>query len=291
METSVGGNETLRHSDNGSDDLEAIDSYDDETSVTDDEEVTSNDSDDSSVNHSSLSANEDACFMDNWEEAIEVEADDASTSVDQRSTLLLLGKCRTLITTIKQSSVLTNHFLKQRNLARIKRNLAKDIRNRWNSSFLMIDSFLILRPIVEKLFTDKHQLSIRDDQIHFLGTLEISTTEWNHLVQLHQILQVFYHATKIMSGTKYPSIGCAYFVLAKLRLFLCNDVADNAVAKRIKKLLLAKYIQYFEDDREQLNLLKVSAKSLFYFYLSYWLLWQERLSESDMPAGSTFLLS
>ena len=100
-------------------------------------------------------------------------------------------------------------------------------------------------------------------------TLEISSTEWNHLVQLHQILQVFFHAAKIMSGSKYPSIGCAYFVLAKLRLFLSNDVADNAVARRIKKLLLAKYIQYFEDDRQQLNLLKVSAKTSYRNRLLY----------------------
>ena len=133
----------------------------------------------------------------------------------------------------------------------------------------MIDSFLNLRSIVEKLFNDKHQLSIRDEQIHLLGTLEITSTEWNHLVQLHQILQVFYHATKIMSGSKYPSIGCAYFVLAKLRLFLSNDVADNAAARRIKKLLLAKYIQYFEDDRQQLNLLKVSAKTSYRNRLLY----------------------
>jgi hypothetical protein len=61
-----------------------------------------------------------------------------------------------------------------------------------------------------------------------------------------------------MSGSSYPSIGLSYFVIAKLKMLVTIYKDDNATVKRLKKLLNIKMIHYFEVDRNQLNILKVS---------------------------------
>ena len=147
-------------------------------------------------------------------------------------------------------------------LQNIKRGLSKDLRTRWNSSYIMISSCIDLRAVIEKLFSAKHHLNLRNEQIDVLTDLEISSTEWNHLDQLHCTLQGFFHATKTMSGRTYPSIGSAYFILTKLKNYLADDKNDNALVKRLKGSLATKLAHYFEEDRTQLNLLKVSQVSV-----------------------------
>lgn len=161
---------------------------------------------------------------------------------------------------IKKSSVFTVYMIKQCKLMKIKRNIIKDVRTRWNSSYFMIDSLIKLRPVIEQLFNDKHHLHIKNEQIESLSSLEISTTEWNYLIQSNNLLEIFHHATKTMSGCSYPSIGLAYFVLIKLKSFLINNKNDNSVIKRMKKSLATQYFHYFEENGSQLKTLKVSNK-------------------------------
>ncbi|CAF4842372.1 unnamed protein product [Rotaria sp. Silwood1] len=105
---------------------------------------------------------------------------------------------------------------------------------------MMIDSLKYVPPIIEKLYNDKYRLNIKNDQVEKLNELEITSTEWNHLNQLHHVLKVFYNATNIVSGKTYPAMNSK----------------ENMTVKRLKKLLLSKLIHYFEEDEVQLNLLK-----------------------------------
>lgn len=148
--------------------------------------------------------------------------------------------------------------VQQCQLLKIKRSLSKDLRTRWNSSYLMIASLIDLRAVIEKLLSAKHHLNLRNEQIDALTELEINSTEWNHLVQLRNILQGFFHARKNMSGRTYPSIGSAYFILTKLKNYLADDKNGNPLVKRLKSSSATKLVHYFEEDRSQLNLLKVS---------------------------------
>ncbi|CAF3901569.1 unnamed protein product [Rotaria sp. Silwood1] len=121
---------------------------------------------------------------------------------------------------------------------------------------MMIDSLKYVPPIIEKLYNDKYRLNIKNDQVEKLNELEITSTEWNHLNQLHHVLKVFYNATNIVSGKTYPAMSSAYFIFIKLKSFLMKDSKENMTVKRLKKLLLSKLIHYFEEDEVQLNLLK-----------------------------------
>ena len=199
-------------------------------------------------------------LTDYWKQDIEIDVNDPTLAKVQRLTSLLMIKCRKLICLIKKSSIIMMYIKEQRKLLKIKRDLMKDVCTRWNSSFLMIYAFVISRPIIERLFEHKHDLKIERSQIEKLNRLEITSTEWNFLNQMKHILENFYRATLIMSGTKYASIGSAYFLLSKLKNYLINDKNDNLIIKRLKKLLLTKMIHYFEEDRHQLNMLKVSTK-------------------------------
>ncbi|CAF3405625.1 unnamed protein product [Rotaria sp. Silwood2] len=234
--------------DEDEDDNDLINEDDEDHNISTYEE---DDEDDNSSN-----VNEQDTLEDNWGDDIEVDVHDPTLAKDQQMTLSLMIKCRQLIYMIRKSSVLTAYTTRQRKLSKIKRDFIRDICNRWNSSFLMIYGLTHLRPVIEKMFNEKYDLNLKHKQIKKLNMLEISSTEWNYLNQLKHVLASFYHATKALCGSNYPSIGSTFFFINKLKLFLMKDKEDNVIVKRLKKLLLTKMVHYFEEDRNQFNLLK-----------------------------------
>ncbi|CAM4837070.1 unnamed protein product [Rotaria magnacalcarata] len=64
-------------------------------------------------------------------------------------------------------------------IANIKRNLCYDVKSRWNSTFSMIDSLLVLRQLIQKLFNYKHQLTIQSKQVKKLADYELTSDDWN----------------------------------------------------------------------------------------------------------------
>ncbi|CAF1535147.1 unnamed protein product, partial [Didymodactylos carnosus] len=135
-----------------------------------------------------------------------------------------------------------------------------NVKSRWNSTFCMIDSFLVLREVIERLLNSKHHLPLKSKAITKLAELKLTSDDWAILSQLHFVLQPFFHATKVMSGRPYPSIGFAFDVLMRLKGVLQDHPPQkNSIVKRLKQLLLTKLLFYFESDNEQLYLLKVSG--------------------------------
>ena len=125
--------------------------------------------------------------------------------------------------------------------------------------FYLVDSFIVLLDVVERLFTSKHRLQIKQDHLDTLSNLELTSDDWIILSQLHDILQPFFHATGAMSGRRYPTIGFAYYLIVCLKMFSQKQSKNNnPFSQRLKQLLLNKLLFYFENDEEQLNLLKVS---------------------------------
>ena len=125
--------------------------------------------------------------------------------------------------------------------------------------FYLIDSFIVLCDVVERLFKSKHRLQIKQDHLDKLSNLELTSDDWIMLSQLHGILQPFFHATRAMSGRRYPTISFAYYLIACLKMFSQNrSKNNNPFAQRLKQLLLNKLLFYFENDEDQSNLLKVS---------------------------------
>ena len=163
--------------------------------------------------------------LDNWVEGIDEAPDDTASDKELVSTLL--RKCRALISLIKCSTILTAYFDSERRNFSIKRNLSIDVRTRWNSTFYLIDSLIVLRDVVERLFKSKHRLQIKQDQLNKLSNLELTSDDWIKLSQLHGILQPFFHATRAMSGRGYPTIGFAYYLIIRLKLFLQSQSKND----------------------------------------------------------------
>ena len=85
--------------------------------------------------------------------------------------------------------------------------------------FYLIDSFIVLCDVVERLFTSKHRLQIKQDHLDKLPNLELTSDDWIMLSQVHGILQPFFHATRAMSGRCYPIISFAYYLIVCLKFF------------------------------------------------------------------------
>ncbi|CAM4846973.1 unnamed protein product, partial [Rotaria magnacalcarata] len=158
-------------------------------------------------------------IVDNWtEDAIESDVDIVH---DQELIVNLFKKCRGFISMIKRSTILTLFFDNERKKLSIKRNLCYDIKSLWNTGF------------------------------------ELTTDDWVILAQLHLVLKPFFHATKAISGRRYPSIGLAFYLITRLKEFLQHhERKQNLMIKRLKQLLLVKLLFCFERDHEQPELLK-----------------------------------
>lgn len=196
-------------------------------------------------------------ISDNWTEDVNESCGDIG--IDQEMIVCLLKKCRGLISKVKRSTTLALFFDNERKKLNIKRNLSYDIKSRWNSTFAMIDSLLVLREIIEQLFNYKIYLLLKPKQRTNLARYELTNDEWNLLSDLRFVLKPFFHATKVMSGRQYPSIGLALYLITRLKHFLQrHEAKQNLIIKRLKQLLFAKLLFYFEHDYEQMQLLKVS---------------------------------
>ena len=158
--------------------------------------------------------------LNNWIKGI-VEVSDG-TALDKEIINTLVRKCRSLISFIKRSTILTAYFASERRNFSIKRNLSIDVRTRWNSTFYLIASFIVLLDVVERLFTSKHRLQIKQDHLDKLPNLELTGDDWIMLSQLHGISQPFFHATRAMSRCPYPTISFTYYLIVCLKMFLQN---------------------------------------------------------------------
>ncbi|CAF1509065.1 unnamed protein product [Adineta steineri] len=192
---------------------------------------------------------------DNW--TSDIVYSDSNIGYEQELITGVLKKCRALVSMVKRSTIITLYFDTERKKKNFKRNLCNDIKSRWNSTYVMLDSFIVLREVIQTLFYFKHHLKINAKQVKKLSSYELSGDDWNTLTALHYVLKPFYHATRVMSGREYPSIGLAFYLLIHLKSFLQNhEKKENLLVKKFKQLLFKQYVQYFENDYEQMELLK-----------------------------------
>ena len=170
----------------------------------------------------------------------------------------LLRKCRALCSMIKRSSLLAAFFEKECYKIGSRRSLQADVCTRWNSTLHMIESFLALKTAICALFAEKHLLDLTHAQSMKLHCLELTSSDWNLLKNLSQVLTPFELATKLLSGRRYPTIGLCLFALHHLKLFLEDTEGDNDLQQRLKHCLLEKMTRYIDDEKEQMRMLRLS---------------------------------
>ncbi|KAJ1696371.1 hypothetical protein LUZ63_004883 [Rhynchospora breviuscula] len=75
---------------------------------------------------------------------------------------------------------------------------AWDVATRWNSTFLMLELALYLRPVIDRYSTlDKN----------YTKSMQLNNNDWLGMEALMDCLKVFYNVTLKFSGTKYPTLN------------------------------------------------------------------------------------
>jgi hypothetical protein len=208
----------------------------------------------------SSEAAEDDYVMSNdlWES--DVTTDDLEATDVQEAISDTIAKCRSLIKIVKKSSILTAYVEKVKAAQKIRRNLSLDCKSRWNSSQLMIETFLKFKSVITQLQSDKHDLPISSKKKTKLTSIELSSNEWRLLSAIHEVLTPFLNATKLISGRHYATVGTCLFAIRKIEQYLETDIINKPFSNDLKELLLEKLREYINQDIEQHELLQVNLR-------------------------------
>ncbi|CAF1541267.1 unnamed protein product [Adineta ricciae] len=230
------------------DSQDILDDESDEMNVNDDDDETEmEDAQTNMIGHGPVD--------DGWAE--DVMTEDFYTSPDTSSIGALLRKCRALAAMMKRSSLLSAFFEKECSKVGVQRSLRGDVCTRWNSTLHMVESFLSLKTALGKLFDEKHALGLSRAQSTKLFRLELSSSDWNLLKILSQVLQPFDLATKLLSAQRYPTIGLCLFAIHHIKAFLEDTDDDGELEQRLKSRLLDQITKYIDDEKEQMRILRV----------------------------------
>ena len=185
--------------------------------------------------------------------------DDDDTTITQQKLGETIQKSRSLIKTIRRSQILTTFIDDEKKPFDIKKRLINDCISRWNSTYSSLKSLLEHKPVLLKLFENKRKLPISPKQKEKLFGLELSSDDWILLTYLIEIFDPFYHATVYLSGSQYPTIGLAFFVIRNLKEhFEKEEDNDTSVLIDLKKFILKSLNHYFDENDKQFQLLMVS---------------------------------
>ncbi|CAF3459138.1 unnamed protein product [Rotaria sp. Silwood2] len=229
------------------------DTSSDETSIDDSED--SSDDEDSDSDDDSTKISE--VVIDNWEEGV-VEDTSLITCLEQYTTNQAIEKCRGLVKTINKSSILSNFFDHQKIEPKLKNTLIIDCKSRWSSTHRLIQSILLHKSIINRLYAEKYDLHLSKKQQMKLLKFELNREEWIILESVEEVLNAFFEATKLISGKKYCTIGIAFFAVANLKEHL-EERSSNSQVDNLKDLLLLQLKNYFDNDFDQYELLKQHA--------------------------------
>ena len=167
---------------------------------------------------------------------------------------------------IKSCSILSSFLNKikeeynQKNkTSQIKRSLIIDVRTRWNSTFKMLETLNMHRILINELFQNKTNLNITKKQQQKLTSYEFTSDCWHTIEMLIKVLKPSYRGTKALSGTEYPTIGVALYVLRRLDKEFLSVIrsTDDPLLNNMKKCLLNKMIYYNLDDLTQTKIIQV----------------------------------
>ncbi|BAS71939.1 Os01g0335900 [Oryza sativa Japonica Group] len=111
-----------------------------------------------------------------------------------------------------------------------------DVSTRWNSTYLMLDSSLLVRMAFEAL--DRHDINYLHQPFDY---------QWTMAEKLCALLKVFYEATVAVSGTLYPTSTCYFHELWKIKMVLDKEATNEDVTiASIVKEMKEKFKKYWD---------------------------------------------
>ncbi|CAF1118471.1 unnamed protein product [Didymodactylos carnosus] len=159
---------------------------------------------------------------------------------------------------IKKSFILTAYVDKKLKHG-IKRSLSVDVCTRWNSTSYMLNTFLIFKPVIVNLHSEKYNLKLKTDQRLRSAGYDLSANDWNKLSIVQSVLKIFVAATTTMSASSYPTVGIGLFFIRRIKAHLELSSTDTPMIKSLKQQLLSQMTYYFESDPEQVDAFKLRA--------------------------------
>ena len=238
---------------------QALSDDDVETMAVGSHDEDSTDADDSESEEGLEDSEVDA--VDNWSQEVSVYLDPSDCEADQRLIGDLLKKCRSLVKLVNKSSVLKSHINKSKHEFNVRRSLQLDCKSRWNSTHRLIETILIYKKVINKLNSEKHDIGLTLKQTKRLSSIELEKSDWIAMEAIQHALRPFLQATKLISGSRYPTIGIGFFAVVQIREFLEDarvaDARDSDILCRLKFLLLEQMDRYFGKNEKQWDLDKV----------------------------------
>lgn len=111
-----------------------------------------------------------------------------------------------------------------------------DVSTRWNSTYLMLESSLLVRMAFEAL--DRHDINYLHQPFDY---------QWTMAEKLCALLKVFYEATVAVSGTLYPTSTCYFHELWKIKMVLDKEATNEDVTiASIVKEMKEKFKKYWD---------------------------------------------
>ena len=213
-------------------------------------------------------------ISDTWGDGVLTASDDNLDVIHKKISHLTkekfaetVQKSRSLIRKIRQSQVLTTFFNSHKRSLQIVCQLSGDCITRWNSTYVSIKSFLEHKVVLLNLFENKSKLSLTSAQQEKIKLLELSSDEWTIIVNLISLLEPFYYAINMLSGSNYPTIGLSLFAFRNIKDFLESESEEQSdVYTTLKRYLLDSFNDYFNGEDDQYFLLLVRVFILKFFF-------------------------
>ncbi|MGI8582739.1 MAG: hAT transposon family protein [Chitinophagaceae bacterium] len=108
--------------------------------------------------------------------------------------------------------------------------LIMDVVTRWNSTYLMINSFVKNEKLL-KILSETNTLT---------------ELEWLDIKKICNLLEPFYEITQIISSSKYPTIGFCYSIILEIENII-NKFNDDDKLKGYADLMKTKFLKYFSN--------------------------------------------
>ncbi|CAF4047465.1 unnamed protein product [Rotaria magnacalcarata] len=231
-----------------------------EDEVSSDEENSSENDEENDIAGASTENDSDLENADNNsttdEEPLSDDDLDQSQNI-QYSVHELIQRIRACVSNVRGIRAVNDYVIRKArsNDPPIKSNLVTDFEIRWNTTFIMIDRFVIYRSIIDDINSRPFKIAhITSTQQVKLGSkeFEFNNDEWNRINDLHTVLKPFLIATKIISAKNYPTLSTTYSVQYCLRHFLSESSENDSIwLKRFKVCLLEKFQLYFAQKISQ----------------------------------------
>ncbi|CAB5389087.1 unnamed protein product [Rhizophagus irregularis] len=137
----------------------------------------------------------------------------------------IIDKVRAFIIEVRKSPKKEQELITFATNLNVKyKKLIRDVKTRWNSTFLMLKSFLNNKAVIVSL------ISIGSN----FAKLDLNDDEWKELQLFCDFLKPFFEFTEEMSGSKYPTFGTLLLLLDHLLEHITIIKNDTSIPKWIK---------------------------------------------------------